>query len=149
MVTTTIGQNNKTRENFLMDKGDLSKHTPMMRQYLRLKQQAGPHLLLYRMGDFYEMFYEDARKGARLLDLTLTQRGVSNAEPVPMAGIPVHAVEGYLARLVALGESVVICEQTSDPAKSKGLIEREIVRTITDRKSTRLNSSHVAISYVV
>jgi len=114
-----------------MDKGDLSKHTPMMRQYLRLKQQAGPHLLLYRMGDFYEMFYEDARKGARLLDLTLTQRGVSNAEPVPMAGIPVHAVEGYLARLVALGESVVICEQTSDPAKSKGLIEREIVRTIT------------------
>jgi len=114
-----------------MDKGNLSKHTPMMQQYLRLKQQAGPHLLLYRMGDFYEMFYDDARKGARLLDLTLTQRGVSNAEPVPMAGIPVHAVEGYLARLVALGESVVICEQTSDPAKSKGLVEREIVRTIT------------------
>ena len=114
-----------------MDKTDLSSHTPMMRQYLRLKQEAGKHLLFYRMGDFYELFYEDARYVASLLDLTLTQRGVSKGEPVPMAGVPVHAMENYLARLVAMGESVAICEQTSDPAASKGLVERQIVRTVT------------------
>lgn len=110
---------------------DLSGHTPMMQQYLRLKAQAGSHLLLYRMGDFYEMFYDDAKRGARLLDLTLTHRGSSKGEPIPMAGIPFHSMEGYLARLVALGESVAICEQTSDPAAGKGLVERKIVRTVT------------------
>lgn len=110
---------------------DIEKHTPMMQQYLRLKAQAGSHLLLYRMGDFYELFYDDAKRGARLLDLTLTHRGVSNGEPIPMAGIPFHSMEGYLARLVALGESVAICEQVSDPAASKGLVERKIVRTVT------------------
>ena len=114
-----------------MSKTDLSSHTPMMQQYLRLKEQAGKHLLFYRMGDFYELFYEDARHAARLLDLTLTQRGVSKGEPIPMAGVPVHTMESYLARLVGMGESVAICEQTSDPATSKGLVEREIVRTVT------------------
>src|SRR5690625_4513783 len=114
-----------------MSDTDLSSHTPMMRQYLTLKAQAGSHLLLYRMGDFYELFYDDAKRGARLLDLTLTHRGVSNGEPIPMAGIPFHSMEGYLARLVALGESVAICEQVSDPAASKGLVERKIVRTVT------------------
>ncbi|HBJ69539.1 MAG TPA: DNA mismatch repair protein MutS, partial [Alcaligenes faecalis] len=88
---------------------DLSAHTPMMRQYLQLKAEAGSHLLFYRMGDFYEMFYADAERGARLLNLTLTKRGSSNGEPIPMAGVPFHAMEGYLARLVALGESVAIC----------------------------------------
>ncbi len=103
----------------------------MMQQYLRLKAEAGSHLLFYRMGDFYEMFYEDAERGARLLNLTLTKRGSSNGAPIPMAGVPFHAMEGYLARLVALGESVAICEQIGDPATSKGPVERKIVRTVT------------------
>ena len=102
----------------------------MMQQYLRLKNEAGP-LLFYRMGDFYEMFYEDAERGARLLNLTLTKRGSSNGTPIPMAGIPVHAMEQYLARLVALGESIAICEQIGDPATSKGPVERRIVRIVT------------------
>lgn len=110
---------------------DLSGHTPMMQQYLRLKQQAPTSLLFYRMGDFYELFYEDAEKGARLLNLTLTQRGQSAGEPVPMAGVPFHAVEGYLARLVAMGESIALCEQIGDPATSRGPVERKIVRFIT------------------
>jgi len=110
---------------------DVSNHTPMMQQYLRLKAQAGAHLLFYRMGDFYEMFYEDAERGARLLNLTLTKRGVSNGAPIPMAGVPVHAMESYLARLVALGESVAICEQMSEPGAGKGPVAREIVRVVT------------------
>lgn len=114
-----------------MNKDDLSSHTPMMQQYLRLKAEAGEHLLLYRMGDFYELFYEDAERGARLLNLTLAKRGMSNGVPVPMAGVPFHSVEGYLARLVALGESVAICEQVGDPAASKGPVERRIVRIVT------------------
>ncbi|WP_397473785.1 DNA mismatch repair protein MutS [Pusillimonas sp.] len=103
----------------------------MMRQYLTLKKEAGAHLLLYRMGDFYELFYEDAERAARLLNLTLTKRGTSNGAPIPMAGVPFHAMEGYLARLVALGESVAICEQIGDPATSKGPVERKIVRIVT------------------
>lgn len=103
----------------------------MMRQYLALKQQAGKHLLLYRMGDFYELFYEDAERAARMLNLTLTKRGSSAGEPIPMAGVPFHSLEGYLARLVALGESVAICEQIGDPATSKGPVERQIVRVVT------------------
>ncbi|HEX7386932.1 MAG TPA: DNA mismatch repair protein MutS [Castellaniella sp.] len=110
---------------------DLSGHTPMMQQYLKLKAQAGSHLLFYRMGDFYEMFYEDAERGARLLNLTLTKRGSSNGAPIPMAGVPYHSMEGYLARLVALGESIAICEQIGDPATSKGPVERKIVRVVT------------------
>ncbi|MGE8627670.1 DNA mismatch repair protein MutS [Achromobacter denitrificans] len=109
----------------------LSNHTPMMQQYLRLKAEAGPLLLFYRMGDFYEMFYEDAERGARLLNLTLTKRGSSNGIPIPMAGLPVHAMEQYLARLVAMGESIAICEQIGDPAASKGPVERRIVRIVT------------------
>ena len=103
----------------------------MMQQYLRLKAQAGSHLLFYRMGDFYEMFFEDAERAARLLNLTLTKRGTSNGAPIPMAGVPFHAMEGYLARLVALGESIAICEQIGDPAASKGPVERKIVRIVT------------------
>ncbi|WP_454691234.1 DNA mismatch repair protein MutS [Achromobacter aloeverae] len=114
-----------------MDKTDLSTHTPMMQQYLRLKAEAGPLLLFYRMGDFYEMFYDDAERGARLLNLTLTKRGSSAGQPIPMAGVPVHAMEQYLARLVALGESIAICEQIGDPAASKGPVERRIVRIVT------------------
>jgi DNA mismatch repair protein MutS len=110
---------------------DLSGHTPVMQQYLKLKAQAGSHLLFYRMGDFYEMFYEDAERGAKLLNLTLTKRGTSNGTPIPMAGVPYHAMEGYLARLVALGESIAICEQVGDPATAKGPVERKIVRVVT------------------
>src|SRR5690554_3109370 len=114
-----------------MTQPDLSGHTPMMRQYLGLKAQAPSYLLFYRMGDFYELFYEDAERGARLLNLTLTKRGNSNGEPIPMAGVPFHSLEGYLARLVALGESIAICEQIGDPATSKGPVERKIVRIVT------------------
>jgi len=107
-------------------------HTPVMQQYLRLKaSQPAEVLLFYRMGDFYELFYEDAEKAARLLDITLTKRGQSAGRPIPMAGVPYHAVEQYLARLVRLGESVAICEQIGDPASSKGPVERQIVRIVT------------------
>jgi DNA mismatch repair protein MutS len=106
-------------------------HTPMMQQYLRIKSRHPDVLLFYRMGDFYELFYDDARRAAALLDITLTQRGQSAGQPIPMAGVPFHSVEGYLARLVRKGESVAICEQMGDPAKSKGPVEREVVRIIT------------------
>jgi DNA mismatch repair protein MutS len=106
-------------------------HTPMMQQYLRIKSEHPDILVFYRMGDFYELFYDDARKAARLLDITLTARGQSAGEPIPMAGIPYHAADGYLARLVRLGESVAICEQVGDPAASKGPVERKVVRIIT------------------
>ncbi|WP_462382204.1 DNA mismatch repair protein MutS [Pseudomonas sp. Marseille-QA0892] len=110
---------------------DLSAHTPMMQQYWRLKNQYPDQLMFYRMGDFYELFYEDAKKAARLLDITLTARGQSAGSSIPMAGIPFHSAEGYLARLVKLGESVVICEQIGDPATNKGPVERQVVRIIT------------------
>ncbi|WP_427833308.1 DNA mismatch repair protein MutS [Actinobacillus pleuropneumoniae] len=110
---------------------DLSKHTPMMAQYLQLKAQNPDILLFYRMGDFYELFYDDAKKAAALLDISLTKRGASAGEPIPMAGVPYHAVEGYLAKLVSLGESVAICEQIGDPATSKGPVERKVVRIVT------------------
>lgn len=109
----------------------LAAHTPMMQQYWKLKRQHPEQLLFYRMGDFYELFYEDAKKAAKLLDITLTTRGQSAGTPIPMAGIPFHAVEGYLAKLVKLGESVAICEQIGDPATSKGPVERQVVRIIT------------------
>jgi DNA mismatch repair protein MutS len=108
-----------------------SKHTPMMQQYLRIKAEHPDILVFYRMGDFYELFYDDARKAAGLMDITLTSRGQSAGEPIPMAGVPVHAVEQYLARLVRLGESVAICEQIGDPATSKGPVERKVVRILT------------------
>src|SRR5579862_8234069 len=109
----------------------LPQHTPMMQQYLRIKGQYPDVLLFYRMGDFYELFFEDARRAATLLDITLTARGQSAGQPIPMAGVPFHSVEGYLAKLVRKGESVAICEQMGDPAKSKGPVERQVVRIIT------------------
>ncbi|MDR0672437.1 MAG: DNA mismatch repair protein MutS [Zoogloeaceae bacterium] len=115
-----------------------SQHTPMMQQYLRLKQQHPKSLLLYRMGDFYELFYGDAEKAARLLDITLTTRGQSAGEPIRMAGIPYHALETYLARLIKLGESVVICEQVGDPT-GKGPMQREVSRIITPGTLTDAN----------
>jgi DNA mismatch repair protein MutS len=102
-----------------------------MKQFFAAKAEHPDVLLFFRMGDFYELFYDDARKAARLLDITLTQRGNSAGQPIPMAGVPHHAHEGYLARLVALGESVAICEQVGDPATSKGLVERKVVRIVT------------------
>ena len=110
---------------------NLSAHTPMMQQYWRLKNQHPDQLMFYRMGDFYEIFYEDAKKAAKLLDITLTARGQSAGQAIPMCGIPYHAAEGYLAKLVKLGESVVICEQVGDPATSKGPVDRQVVRIIT------------------
>jgi DNA mismatch repair protein MutS len=106
-------------------------HTPMMQQYLRIKSEHPDILLFYRMGDFYELFYEDARRAAALLDITLTARGQSAGAPIPMAGVPFHAVDSYLARLVRKGESVAICEQIGDPAASKGPLERQVVRVVT------------------
>lgn len=102
-----------------------------MQQYLTLKRQHPDQLMFYRMGDFYELFYEDAKRAAQLLDITLTARGQSAGQAIPMAGIPFHSVETYLARLVKLGESVVICEQVGDPATTKGPVERQVVRIIT------------------
>jgi len=110
---------------------ELDGHTPMMQQYLRLKAQHPDTLLFYRMGDFYELFFEDAEKAARLLDITLTTRGQSNGEPIRMAGVPFHAVEQYLARLVKLGESVVIAEQIGEPGATKGPMERAVSRIVT------------------
>ncbi|MCG9680565.1 DNA mismatch repair protein MutS [Vibrio sp. Isolate24] len=107
------------------------KHTPMMQQYLKLKAENPDILLFYRMGDFYELFYDDAKRASQLLDISLTKRGASAGEPIPMAGVPFHAVEGYLAKLVQLGESVAICEQIGDPATSKGPVERKVVRIVT------------------
>ena len=111
----------------------LEKHTPMMRQYLTLKSQHPDMLLFFRMGDFYELFFEDAEKAARLLGITLTQRGKSNGEPVKMAGVPYHAAEQYLAKLAKLGEAVAICEQVGDvpPKGSKGPVERAVTRILT------------------
>ncbi len=110
---------------------DLSAHTPMMQQYLRIKAEHPDTLVLYRMGDFYELFFADAQKAARLLDITLTRRGQSAGEPVVMAGVPFHSVDSYLSRLIKLGESVAICEQVGDVATAKGPVERKVVRVIT------------------
>jgi DNA mismatch repair protein MutS len=109
----------------------LAGHTPMMAQYLTLKAAYPDTLLFYRMGDFYELFYEDAEKAARLLDITLTTRGQSAGKPVVMAGVPFHSVETYLGRLIRMGESVAICEQVGDPNQSKGPVERKVVRVVT------------------
>jgi DNA mismatch repair protein MutS len=128
---------------------DLAGHTPMMQQYLRIKAEYPDTLVFYRMGDFYELFFDDARKAHRLLDITITTRGSSAGEPVVMAGVPVHAVEAYLARLIRLGESVAIAEQVGDVATAKGPVERKVVRVVTpgtvtdaelldERRETRL-----------
>jgi len=110
---------------------DFAQHTPMMQQYLRIKAEFPDTLVFYRMGDFYELFYEDARKAHRLLDITITTRGQSAGKPVVMAGVPVHSVQSYLARLIKVGEAVAVAEQVGDVATSKGPVERKVVRVIT------------------
>ncbi|HYP80049.1 MAG TPA: DNA mismatch repair protein MutS, partial [Steroidobacteraceae bacterium] len=110
---------------------NLADHTPMMQQYLRIKAQHPDVLLFYRMGDFYEMFFDDARRASKLIDIALTTRGQSAGEPIAMAGVPAVSIENYLARLVRRGESVAICEQIGDPARSKGPVERQVVRIVT------------------
>ena len=110
---------------------NLSSFTPMMQQYLKIKAEHPDILLFYRMGDFYELFFDGAKRASQLLDISLTKRGKTDGDPIPMAGVPYHAVEGYLAKLVQLGESVAICEQIGDPATSKGPVERKIVRIVT------------------
>lgn len=114
-----------------MPKTSPDTHTPMMRQYLAIKAEHPSILLFYRMGDFYELFFDDAKRAASLLDISLTARGKSGGEPIPMAGVPYHAVEGYLARLIKMGESVALCEQVGDPATSKGPVERKVQRIVT------------------
>ena len=120
-----------TFQKHIADYLEVAQHTPMMQQYLRLKAQHPDILLFYRMGDFYELFHEDAEKAARLLDITLTTRGASAGQPIRMAGVPWHSAEQYLAKLVKLGESVAICEQIGDPATSKGPVERAVTRIVT------------------
>src|SRR5882672_356440 len=112
-----------------MDRQEL--HTPMMQQYLRIKGEHPDILVFYRMGDFYELFYDDAEKASRLLDITLTSRGASAGTPVKMAGVPVHSIEQYLAKLVKLGQSVAIAEQIGDPATAKGPVDRQVTRIVT------------------
>jgi len=108
-----------------------TQHTPMMQQYLRIKAEHPDTLVFYRMGDFYELFFDDAKKASQLLDITLTSRGKSAGQPIPMAGLPYHAAEGYIAKLIKVGESIVFCEQVGDPATSKGPVERKVMRTVT------------------
>ena len=133
----------------------LESHTPMMAQYIRIKKDYPDTLVLYRMGDFYEVFWDDAEKAARLLDITLTARGQSAGFPIPMAGVPFHALEGYLARLIKMGESVAICEQVGEVGASKGPVERKVVRVVTpgtltdaellnDKQEAMLVSLHTA-----
>jgi len=107
------------------------QHTPMMQQFLRIKAEHPDILLFYRMGDFYELFFDDAVKASQLLDITLTARGKSNGAPIPMCGIPHHAADNYLARLIRAGESVALCEQVGDPATSKGPVKRQVMRIVT------------------
>ncbi|MEY4768873.1 MAG: hypothetical protein RL637_1512, partial [Pseudomonadota bacterium] len=111
-------------------------YSPMMQQYLQIKAEYSQILLFYRMGDFYELFFEDAQKASRLLDITLTSRGQANGSPIPMAGVPYHAAENYIARLLKQGESVAICEQVGDPATSKAPVERKVMRVITPATAT-------------
>src|SRR6202158_2433767 len=106
-------------------------HTPMMQQYLRIKAQHPDVLLFYRMGDFYEMFYDDARRAAQLLDIALTQRGASAGAPIPIAGVPAVTLDSYLAQLVRTGPSAAMCDQRGEPGKTKGPMEREVVRIVT------------------
>ena len=110
---------------------DHTGHTPVMQQYLQIKAEHPDVLLFYRMGDFYELFFDDAHKAAQLLDIALTKRGSSQGKPIPMAGVPAHAADTYLARLLRRGESAAICEQIGDPASSRGPVERRVTRIIT------------------
>ena len=127
-----------------LQQAELPAHTPVMAQYLRIKADFPDTLVFYRMGDFYELFFDDARKANRLLDITLTSRGTSAGEPVVMAGVPVHSVEGYLARLIKLGEAVAIAEQVGDVATSKGPVDRKVVRVVTPGTSPTASCSMIA-----
>ena len=115
----------------MSNKLDNQTHTPMMQQYLSIKAEHPNDLVFYRMGDFYELFFDDAKKASQLLDVTLTARGKTNGNPIPMCGVPFHAAENYFAKLVKQGVSVAICEQIGDPATSKGPVERAVVRVLT------------------
>lgn len=129
---STHNPNNNSVQTFASPfEAPLESHTPMMAQYIRLKKDYPDTLVLYRMGDFYEVFWEDAEKAARLLDITLTTRGQSAGFPVAMAGVPFHALESYLGRLIKMGESVAICEQVGEVGASKGPVERKVVRVVT------------------
>jgi len=130
--TPTDSQSNDTKSNIKTElKPDMQKHTPMMQQYWRIKSEHPDTLLFYRMGDFYELFYDDAIRAAKLLNITLTHRGQSAGKPISMAGVPYHAAEGYLAKLLKQGESVAICEQIGEPGVGKGILERRVTRIIT------------------
>jgi len=135
---TSLTEKQEKQPSFEREEQDFSKHTPMMQQYLGLKADFPDTLLFYRMGDFYELFFADAEKAARLLNITLTQRGQSAGKPVQMAGVPFHSVDTYLARLIKLGESVAICEQVGDVATAKGPVERKVVRVVTPGTLTDL-----------
>src|SRR5258707_2276270 len=127
-------------------------HTQMMQQYLALKAEYPDMLLFYRMGDFYELFHGDAERAAKLLDITLTARGQSGGQPIRMAGVPYHALEPYLAKLVKAGESAAICEQGGDPATSKGPVERRVKRIVTPvtlNESALLSASPGSLPYSV
>src|ERR1700735_1373929 len=115
----------------MLDQAVISTHTPMMQQYLRIKANYPDTFLLYRMGDFYELFFNDAEKIARLLNITLTARGQSSGKPIPMAGVPFHAAESYIAKVLRQGFSIAICEQIGDPKTSVGPVERQVVRLLT------------------
>lgn len=115
----------------LYSQDSIASQTPMMQQFLKIKKDHQDVLLFYRMGDFYELFFDDAKRAADLLDISLTKRGTSHGQPIPMAGVPYHAVDNYLSKLVQLGQSVAICEQVGDPATSKGPVERKVVRIVT------------------
>ena len=115
----------------MTDALDLSAHTPMMQQYLRIKAEHPNDIVFYRMGDFYELFFDDAKQASQLLDITLTARGKTNGNPIPMCGVPYHAAENYIAKLVKQGLSVAICEQIGDPETSKGPVERAVMRVLT------------------
>ena len=139
---------NISNKNKALDKGINSTHTPMMQQYLGIKQDHPNDLVFYRMGDFYEMFYDDAKDASQLLDISLTSRGQSGGQPVPMCGIPYHAAEGYIAKIVNAGRSVAVAEQIGDPATSKGPVDRKVVRvvtpgTLTDEALMDANRDHL------
>src|SRR5688572_4034876 len=110
---------------------NIQSYTPMMQQYLRIKANYPDTLLFYRLGDFYELFFEDAEKASRLLDITLTSRGAASGNPIPMAGVPFHAAESYISKLIRQGFSIAICEQVGDPETSIGPVDREVVRVLT------------------
>ncbi|MBS6215073.1 MAG: DNA mismatch repair protein MutS, partial [Staphylococcus aureus] len=117
----------------------MSNVTPMMQQYLKIKSEYQDCLLFFRLGDFYEMFYEDAKEASRVLEITLTKRDAKKENPIPMCGVPYHAVDSYINRLVTKGYKVCIVEQTEDPAQAKGLVKREVVRIVTP--GTNLNTA--------